>query len=76
MAKSKKNKKYDRTHLQFSKEQKIKIVQEIDSGQLTKKEAMEKYNIVGHATSIPGCINLVKTQKELSERQTRKQISD
>lgn len=49
MAKSKKI-KYDRTHLQFSKEQKIKIVQEIDSGQLTKKEAMEKYNIVGHAT--------------------------
>jgi transposase len=42
--------KYDRAHLHFSKEQKIKIVQEIESGQLTRKEAMEKYNVVGNAT--------------------------
>lgn len=42
--------KYDSAHLHFSKEQKIKIVQEIESGQLTRKEAMEKYNVVGHAT--------------------------
>lgn len=49
MAKSKKI-KYERAHLHFSKEQKIRIVQEIESGQLTRKEAMEKYNIVGHGT--------------------------
>lgn len=48
----KKDKKlvFDRTHFRFSKEQKIKIVEEIESGQLTRKEAMEKYNIVGHQT--------------------------
>lgn len=49
MSKSKKI-KYERAHLHFSKEQKIRIVQEIESGQLTRKEAMEKYNIVGHGT--------------------------
>jgi transposase-like protein len=52
MAKSKKSKKlkYDRAHFQFSKEQKISIVKEIESGKLTRKEAREKYNIVGHGT--------------------------
>lgn len=47
-----KNKKieFKRDHLHFSKEQKIKIVQEIESGQLSRNEAMEKYNIIGHAT--------------------------
>jgi transposase-like protein len=52
MKKSKKSKKlkYDRTHLQFSREQKISIVGEIESGKLTRKEAREKYNIVGHGT--------------------------
>lgn len=49
MSKSKKI-KYERAHLHFSKEQKIRIVQEIESGQVTRKEAMEKYNIVGHGT--------------------------
>jgi transposase len=49
MSKSKKI-KYERAHLHFSKEQRIKVVQEIESGQLTRKEAMEKYNIVGHGT--------------------------
>ena len=49
MSKSKKI-KYERAHLHFSKEQRIRIVQEIESGQLTRKEAMEKYNIVGHGT--------------------------
>jgi hypothetical protein len=45
MAKSKKSKKlkYDRTHLQFSKEQRISIVGEIESCKLTRKEAREKY---------------------------------
>lgn len=42
--------KYDRLHLHFSKEQKNKVVQEIESGQLTRNEAMEKYYIVGHHT--------------------------
>ena len=41
---------FKRDHLHFSKEQKIRIVQEVESGQLTRKEAMEKYNIVGHNT--------------------------
>jgi transposase len=42
--------KYNRSNLHFSKEQKIRIVQEIESGQLTRKEAMRKYNVVGHQT--------------------------
>jgi len=52
MAKSKKSKKlkYDRAHYQFSKEQKVSIVREVESGQLTRKEAMEKYNVVGRGT--------------------------
>jgi transposase-like protein len=52
MAKSKKSKKlkYDRSHRMFSKEQKISIVGEIESGKLTRNEAMEKYNIVGRGT--------------------------
>ena len=49
MSKSKKI-EFTRDHLHFSKEQKIRIVQEVESGQLTRKEAMEKYNIVGHNT--------------------------
>jgi transposase len=49
MAKSKKI-EFTRDHLHFSKEQKIRIVQEVESGQMTRKEAMEKYNIVGHNT--------------------------
>lgn len=50
MSKSRKKIEYNRDHLHFSKEQKVRIVQEIESGQLTRKEAMEKYNIVGHGT--------------------------
>lgn len=49
MSKSKKI-EFTRDHLQFSKEQKLRIVQEVESGQLTRKEAMEKYNIIGHNT--------------------------
>lgn len=41
---------YDRAHFHFAREQKIKIVQEIETGQLTRKEAMKKYNVVGHQT--------------------------
>jgi transposase len=52
MAKSKKPKKLKpgRTHFQFSKEQRISIVGEIQSGKLTRKEAKEKYKITGHGT--------------------------
>src|SRR5688572_30227266 len=52
MAKSKKSKKveYDRIHYQFSKEQRISIVREVESGKLTRREAREKYNIAGHGT--------------------------
>lgn len=42
--------KFKRKHRIFSKEQRIKIVQEIESNQLSRAEAMEKYNIVNTST--------------------------
>src|SRR5688572_3946842 len=42
--------KVKRRNYQFSKEQKIKIVQELESGKLNRLEAMEKYNIGAYNT--------------------------
>ena len=42
--------KIKRKNYQFSKEQKIKIVQDLESGKVTRLEAMEKYNIGAYNT--------------------------
>jgi transposase len=70
----KKDKKlvFDRTHFRFSKEQKIKIVKEIEAGQLTRKEAMEKYNIVGHQTLNSWLIQFSSNPADVVKKQYKK----
>lgn len=70
----KKDKKlvFDRAHFRFSKEQKIKIVQEIEGGQLTRKEAMEKYNIVGHGTLNSWLIQFGSNPDDVVKKQYKK----
>ena len=70
----KKDKKlvFDRTHFRFSKEQKIKIVKEIEAGQLTRKEAMEKYNIVGHQTLNSWLIQFGANPADVVKKQYKK----
>lgn len=71
MSKSKKI-EFTRDHLQFSKEQKLRIVQEIESGQLTRKEAMEKYNIIGHNTLNSWLLQFGKNPEEVLRKRYKK----
>jgi len=70
----KKDKKlvFDRTHFRFSKEQKVKIVEEIEAGQLTRKEAMEKYNIIGHQTLNSWLIQFGSSPDDVVKKQYKK----
>ena len=70
----KKDKKlvFDRTHFRFSKEQKIKIVEEIEAGLLTRKEAMEKYNIIGHQTLNSWLIQFGSSPDDVVKKQYKK----
>lgn len=70
----KKDKKlvFDRTHFRFSKEQKIKIVEEIEAGQLTRKEAMEKYNIIGHQTLNSWLVQFGSNPDDVVKKQYKK----
>ena len=55
-----------------SKEQKTKIVEEIEAGQLTRKEAIEKYNIIGHQTLNSWLVQFGSSRDNVEKKQYKK----
>lgn len=64
--------KFKRKHRVFSKEQRIKIVREVESHQLSRSEAMEKYNIVNTSTLQSWLLRYGSTDTAAKNRPTQK----